>query len=170
MTDEIKALRVEPITKAHKRKAFVCKKASLAKYLHQHARQNDESNIAKSFVAVDDNNIVHGYYSLSSASIDFEELPKDISKRLPQYPIPAALIAKLAVEKNSEGQGLGARLLIDALQRIVTTSEDVAVKVVLVDAIDEDAKRYYLRFGFIELPGHDLKLFLPIETVAQLFK
>ena len=170
MTDEIDALRIEPITKEHKRKTFTCKKPPLADYLHRHARQNDESNISKAFVAVDDENTVQGYYSLSTASIEFEVLPEDFTKNIPKYPIPAALIAKLAVDTNCEKQGVGSRLLIDALQRILTTSEQLAIKVVLVDAIDEEAKGYYLHFGFIELPGHALKLFLPIETVNQLLK
>lgn len=159
---------IEPIAKEHNRKAFTCKKPSLANYLQKHARQNDEKNIAKSFVAVDENNTVHGYYSLCTSSIEFEELPENLKKNIPKYPIPAALIAKLAVDLNSEGKGLGTRLLIDALQRIHRTSEQLAIKVVLVDAIDEEAAGYYLHFGFIQLPRHELKLFLPIETISQL--
>ena len=169
MKDQIGQLRIEPIEKKHNRKAFTCKKSPLTEYLHQHARQNDEKNIAKSFVAVDDKSTVFGYYSLSTSSIEFEEFPEEYSKGLPQYPIPAVLIGKLAVNESTEGQGLGSRLLIDAFQRILTASSDIAIKVVIVDAIDEEAKDYYHRFGFIELPGHELKLFLPIETIQQLF-
>ena len=168
MTDQIKTLRIEPIEKKHNRKVFSCKKPALADYLKQYARQNDENNIAKSFIAVDDENIIHGYYSLRASSIEFENLPKNLVKNIPKYPIPAALIARLAVDTNIEGQGLGSRLLIDALERILSTSEQLAIKVVLVDAIDDEAKNYYLHFGFIEIPGHDLKLLLPIETIKQL--
>lgn len=168
MMERIVELRIEPISKAHNRKAFICKKSPLAVYLQQHARQNDEKNIAKAYVAVDDKDTVHGYYTLSATNIEFKECPKEYSKGIPQYPIPAVLIGKLAVDENIEGQGLGSRLLIDALQRILAASEKVAVKAVIVDAIDEEAKGYYLHFGFIELPGHALKLFLPIETIDQL--
>ena len=167
--DEIETLRIEPIAKKHNRKLFICKNTNLADYLHRHARQNDENNISKTFVAVDNDSTVQGYYSLSTSSIEFEELPKRLTKNTPKYPIPAALITKLAVDINHAGQGLGSRLLIDALQRILTTSEQLAIKVILVDAIDEEAKGYYLRFGFMKLPGHAVKLFLPIETVRQLF-
>lgn len=169
MTDRIVELRIEPITKVHNRKAFTCKKPALAEYLHSHARQNDKKNIAKSFVAVDNENSVLGYYSLSTSNIEYKEIPKEYPRGLPQYPIPAVLIGKLAVDESTEGQGLGSRLLIDAFQRILIISEEVAVKVVLVEAIDEEAKSYYLHFGFIELPGHNLKLFLPIETIQQAF-
>jgi len=168
MTELIDALRIEPISKLHNRKDFKCNKKPLTQYLHRYARQNDENNIAKTFVAVDGDNKVLGYYSLSTSSIEFEELPEEFTKRLPGYPIPAALIAKLAVDSDVDGQGLGSKLLIEALQNILTVSEEMAVKVVLVDAIDEEAKGYYLHFGFIELPGKDLKLFMPIETISQL--
>jgi predicted N-acetyltransferase YhbS len=168
MTELIDALRIEPISKLHNRKEFKCKKKLLTQYLHRYARQNDENNIAKTFVAIDNDNKVLGYYSLSTSSIEFEDLPETVAKHLPHYPIPAALIAKLAVDSDIDGQGLGSRLLIEALQNILAVSEEMAIKVVLVDAIDEEAKGYYLRFGFIELPGNELKLFLPIETISQL--
>lgn len=168
MTEPIVGLRIEPISKLHNRKDFDCKEPSLNVYIQQHARQNDEKNIARCFVAVDDKDTVFGYFTLSASSIEFEELPDEYVKRLPHYPVPAALIGKLAVDSNAGGQGLGSRLLVDALQRILDTSEKMAIKVVLVDAIDEKAKGFYLHYGFIELSGHDLTLFLPIETIEQL--
>jgi len=168
MTELITALRIEPITKLHNRKDFKCSKKPLTLYLHRYARQNDENNIARTFVAVDDTKKVFGYYSLSTCSIEFENLPEAFAKRLPAYPVPAALIARLAVDTNFNGQGLGSRLLIEALQNILTASEEIAIKVMLIDAIDEEARAFYLRFGFIELPGKKLKLFLPIETISQL--
>ena len=169
MTDHIKALRIEPIAKHHSRDEFRCDKPELDVYLQRFARQNDEKNIAKTFVAVDDGSHVLGYYSLSTASVAFADLPDSIRQSLPAYPVPAARIARLAVDKSMKGQGLGAKLLIDAVQRIVGASREIAVKVILVDAKDEEARDFYKHFGFIELPEQDLKLFLPIETVKQLF-
>ncbi len=169
MTDHINGLRIEPISKIHNRKNFCCGKPPLDEYLHRYARQNDEKNIAKSFVAIDEENNVVGYYSLCTASIEFEELPEAIRNQLPNYPVPAVLIARLAVDENVHGQGLGAKLLINALQRILTASAEIAIKAVLVDAIDDEAIKFYRHFEFIELPDQDLKLFLPIETIQQLF-
>jgi len=169
VTDHIGGLRIEPISKTHERKTFNCGKPQLDEYLHRHARQNDEKNISKTFVAVNDENIVVGYYSLCTSSIEFEELPDEIRKQLPNYPVPAALIAKLAVDENLRGQGLGSKLLIDALQRIMSASREIGIKAVLVDAIDDEALTFYQHFEFIELPDQDLKLFLPIETIQQLF-
>lgn len=170
MTDHITGFRVEPISKAHHRDRFSCGKPPLDEYLHRFARQNDEKNIAKTFVAINEENNVVGYYSLCTASIEFEELPEEIRKQLPTYPIPTALIARLAVDEKLRGRGLGARLLIDALQRIVTASNEIAIKAVLVDAMDEEARNFYQHYEFIALPDQDLKLFLPIETIQQLFR
>lgn len=161
---------IEPISKNHHRNNFSCGKPALDEYLYRFARQNDEKNIAKTFVAVDVQNNVVGYYSLCTASIEFEEIPEEVRKQLPNYPIPAALIARLAVDEKYRGQGMGAMLLVDALQRIVTASAELAVKVILVDAMDEEARNFYKHFEFIELPDQDLKLFLPIETIQQLFR
>lgn len=169
MTDHISGLRIEPLSKTHERKHFSCGKPLLDDYLQRYARQNDENNIAKTFVAVNAENRIVGYYSLCTSSIEFEELPEDLSKQLPHYPVPAALIAKLAADESLRGLGLGAKLLIDALQRILAASNEVAIKAVLVDALDDEAREFYLHYGFITLPGQDYKLFLPIETVAQLF-
>ena len=138
---------VEPISRQHHRGTFHCGKASLDTYLQRYARQNHEKNIAKTFVTVNAKHEICGYYSLCTASIEFDELPADLSKQLPAYPVPAALIAKLAVDENLRGQGLGARLLIDALQRILVASAEVAIKTVLVDALDEEAKAFYLHYG-----------------------
>lgn len=161
--------RIEPITQSHHRKGFSCGKPELDDYLQRFARQNDEKNIARTFVAINEASDVLAYYSLSTASISFATLPEDLQKSLPAYPVPAALIARLAVDRSMKGQGLGAGLLIDALHRIVRAAEEIAVKVIMVDAKDDEARSFYQHYGFIELPEQPLRLFLPIETVTTLF-
>lgn len=170
MTDYLEPLKIEPISKAHVRNKFSCGKPQLGLYLMQHARQNDENNISETFVAIDRKDVVRGYYTLSAVNIEFKELPT--TKNLPKYPMPATRIKKFAIDKNSSGQGFGEKLLINALQRIVNTNNEneIAVKAVLIDALDENAKNFWLKYGFIELPESNLKLFLPIETIQQLFK
>ena len=169
MTDIVSSLRIEALSRAHNRDHFDCGKAPLNDYLRKYAGQNDRNHIARSFVALDETNNVVGYYSLCTASILFEELPEDVRKRLPEYPVPAALIAKLAIDNSMREQGLGARLLISALERILAAANELAVKVVLVDAKDEEARNFYKHFGFIELPEQAFKLYLPIESVSQIF-
>lgn len=169
MTDHVASLKIEAISHQHLRDQFDCGQPPLNEYLLRYARQNDDNNIAKAFVAVDDENRVLGYYCISSASVEFEELPEEIAKGLPRYPMPAALIGRLACAKSMQGKGLGARLLIDALQRINATSEQIGIKAVIVDAINQGAKKFYMRYGFMELRNQESKLFLPIETIKRLF-
>lgn len=173
MKDRLGSIRIEPLKKTHHREDFNCGKSGLDNYLQRFARQNDIKNIAKCFVATDNalaDDAVLAYYTLSSSSIEFAACPDDLVKQLPHYPVPAALIGKLAVNKNASGRRLGEMCLIDALQRIAGVAEEMAIKVVLVDALDDNARTFYLHYGFIELPGQARKLFLPIETVRALFE
>jgi len=140
---------IEPISKGHDRKGFDCGHPFLNEYLRQFARQNDDNGIARAFVMLpEQGNPVVGYYTLSAAEIAFENIPADAAQRLPRYPIPAARIGELAVDVSCQGLGLGSQLLLDALERIVAASEDVAVWAVVVEPIDQQAASFYQRFDF----------------------
>ena len=167
MMDHPEGLRIEPIQRKHKVRPFDCGEQSLNEYISRYAFSNDRNNISKSFVLTDNNHHVYGYYSVCASSIEFSELPQGATGRLPRYPIPAALIARLAVDSAAQGNDYGGRLLIDALQRIVHTSEELGITVVSVDALHEKARAFYERYGFQSFPGNELKLFLPIETVLK---
>lgn len=160
-------LRIELLHTKHNRDNFDCGVDSLNEYLVRYARQNDKKNISRTFVAVDDEKLIHGYYSISSASIRFEDLPERLSKQLPRYPVPAARLSRLAVDLQTRGTGLGERLLMNALKRIRLTANEIGIKCVIVDAIDEKAKAFYGSYGFIELPGQEQKLLLPVETINR---
>jgi len=167
--DHVTRLRIEPIEKRHVRTLFACGNTALDEYLQQYAQQNDDKNLSKTFVAADSARRVFGYYSVNASRVEFDELPTDLNQRLPHYPVPAALTARLAVDATLAGQGLGARLLVDALQRISSAAKELAVKVIVVDALDDKARGFYQHFGFVELPGQELKLYMPLETVNRLF-
>lgn len=97
------------------------------------------------------------------------ELPPSIAARLPKYPlVPATLIGRLAVDKRFRGRGIGELLLMDALARCLVVSRQVASAAVIVDAKDETAKRFYMKYGFMGLPGSDKRLFIPIDTVQAM--
>jgi len=114
---------------------------------------------------------VAGYYTLSSHSIDLRDVPDDVARRLPRYPhVPAALLGRLAVNRRYKGQRLGELLLIDALSRALRQSSQIAAAAVVVDAIDDQAARFYRRFGFMPFPDRSDRLFLPMKTVAVLFR
>ena len=109
-----------------------------------------------------------GYYSLSAGSLDANDLPEGLRRKLPRYPVPVVLLARLAVSKSRQGQGLGSILLADALQRIVQASQVIAVYAVVVDPLDNRAAEFYQQFGFVPLHSQALKLFLPMGSVTAL--
>ncbi len=162
---------IEPLGKHHDRAAFSCGDEALDRYLRKQARQDHAKDIARVFVAVGpERHEIAGFYTLSSYTIDLGELPDAQSRRLPRYPeIPAALIDRLAVALDHQGQGLGEILLIDALRRIIETGETVASYATVVHAINERAVGFYTKYGFIPYPNHPNHLFLPTATAKQLF-
>jgi predicted GNAT family N-acyltransferase len=112
-----------------------------------------------------------GYYTLSAFSIELAELPSDIAKQLSRYPVvPATLLGRLAVDSRFHGQKLGAFLLLDALQRAYQQADQIASAAVVVDAIDDEVRRFYLHFDFLVFPERQDRLFLPMRTIAELFR
>lgn len=163
--------RIEPLARAHDRSHFACGEAALDEYLARFARQNHESGVAKTFVAVGSNSPprVLGYYSISAGAIDRDNLPAHAAKRFPSFPIPVARLARLAVDREFQGRGLGEYLLLDALNRVLRASRDIGIVAVLLDAKHEKAKRFYARYEFESLPDQPLTLWLPMAAVAKLF-
>jgi len=160
-------LSLIPITKTLQKATFDCGYPDLNAYFRHYALKNDELSIGKTFVAIDEAGTVTGYITLSNAQIETSTIPENIVAKLPRYPVPAFRIGKLAVDKRFQGSGVGAWLLRMALQRALDISVSVGVFAILVDAIDEKAKSFYLKFGFIPLIEHPLSLFLPLATIRK---
>ena len=165
-------LITEPLGKHHDRAAFSSGADDLDHYLRKQANQDARRHIAAPFVIRASGTYqVIGYYTLSSASVIMDELPEETTRRLPRYPsVPAVLIGRLAIDSQHHGQGLGKRLLIDALRRCWEQNAQVAAALVLVDARDATAAQFYKHFGFQGLPDHTGRLFLPMQTIASLFR
>ncbi len=157
------------IAKNHERAAFDCGYPILNEYLKRYARQNHNKGIAKTIVAIYASGglKIDGYYTVNSSVIEFESLPESYQRRMPNYPIPAVLIGKLAVDNSVKGRGLGRELLVDALYRTVRASGEIGIFAVRVDAIDLQAKEFYLKHEFIPFHDRELSLFLPIETIIE---
>ena len=142
----------------------------LDEYLHLRASQDAKRRVAAPFVMVDEARRVLGYYTLSAYGLRLAELPPDMAKKLPKYPlIPATLLGRLAVSHANQGQKLGRLLLMDALYRSWMNSAQVASVGVVAEAIDDAARRFYLHHEFAAVPEHARKLFIAMRTIAMLF-
>ena len=119
-------------------------------------------------VAVDDNTgAIAGFYTLSATNIAWSEIPEHLARKLPRYPIPAALIGRLAVDRRFHGRNFGKYLLFNALDRVVVLALEIALFAVVVDAKDDAAARFYARYGFQPLSNRGLRLLLPVATYAS---
>jgi ribosomal protein S18 acetylase RimI-like enzyme len=158
------------LDKSFDRDSFDCGSAELNNFLKTKARQNQSVGFNKTFVAVasdDRTNRVLGYYSLSMGEIDLSSLPPEIVKKLPKHPVPIARMGRLAVDASARGQGLGKLLMVDAMKRVQTASELIGVYALLVDAKDDLAKTFYIKYGFISLTSDPMTLFLPLVSFPK---
>ena len=148
---------------------FRCWEAALDEYLHRYARQDVKRGVARVFVATpgDLASEIAGFYTLSAASVAAEKLPESLRKKLPRYPVPAALLGRLAVSERAQGQGLGSILLVDACKRVAAASQTLAVAAIIVDAKSPAAAAFYKHFGFVELPGQPGRWMLPRSHFVQ---
>jgi predicted GNAT family N-acyltransferase len=160
----------EPLGQKHDRAAFSCGVEPLDAYLQKQASQDAKKRAAVPFVLTPDGKTIAGYYTLSQYAIELGHIPQEVAKKLPKYPlVPATLLGRLAVSIAFRGKGLGEILLMDALHRTLQLSEQVASSGVIVDAKDDAARSFYKKYGFIELPKIDKRLFLPMATIEKLF-
>ncbi|RYG41790.1 MAG: GNAT family N-acetyltransferase [Chitinophagaceae bacterium] len=154
----------------HEKEKFQCGKPLLDGYLHKQAKQDIKRKLSACFVLAE-GKIVKGYYTLSTAALGRALLPAELVKKLPaSYTnLPMTLLGRLAVNIAHQRQGVGELLLVDALKRCYLASLQVESMAVVVDPIDEAAVKFYQRYDFIQLADSG-KMFLPIATIAQLFR
>jgi predicted GNAT family N-acyltransferase len=163
--------RVEALAACHDRTAFRSGVLKLDRYLHHQAGQDAKRKVAAPFVLADGSDCVLGYYTLSAYGILVGELPEAIAKRLPRYPLlPATLLGRLAIDGSCRGRDLGRFLLMDALHRSWRNTSEVASIGVVVEALDETARTFYLRHEFVQLQDHPNRLFIAMANIARAFE
>ncbi|MDJ0912352.1 MAG: GNAT family N-acetyltransferase [Desulfobacterales bacterium] len=164
---EYRNLVIAPLNPSHDRAGFQCGNEALDRYLKKQAKQDIKRRISRVFIATksDNQKLVIGYYTLSTLSIELNQLPEKLARKLPKHPVPAALIGRLAVSNSAQGQGIGKMLLADAIKRTLAVSEQIAIYALVVDAIDDNAKGFYERFGFLRLSDDSPRLFLPLKSI-----
>jgi GNAT superfamily N-acetyltransferase len=162
-------LRVEALGPQHDRNGFASGVEPLDRYFRTQAGQDARKNMAAPFVLVLPDGGIGGYYTLSSTSVKLAELPDNVARRLPRYPlVPATLLGRLAVDRRFQGRGYGRFLLADALLRALRS--EIASFAVVVDAKDDAARRFYERESFLPLLDEPMKLFRPTSDIAKLFE
>jgi len=155
----------------HRREAFRCESEDLTLFLQQRARKEMDACVSACFVLVPiaEPHRIAGYYTLSAAEIVAAELPADITKRLPRYrQLPATLLGRLARDETFRGQGIGDRLMHDALRRAYLGSREVGSVAIVTDPKDKRADAFYRAFGFRPLSAG--RLFLPMAEVGRLIE
>jgi GNAT superfamily N-acetyltransferase len=162
--------RIELLAAKHERGAFDCGKSPLNSFLRQHAGANHERGVSRVFVAVRGTHPqVLAYYASSAGTFLRDHLPPDDQTGLPRYPLPTAHLGRLAVDLSCRGQRLGELLLFHFLKTACEVAERLGIFAVDLFSKDEDAKRFYLKYGFIPLQDDTFHLYLPMATFRTMF-
>ena len=162
----------EPIGKKHNREAFDCGEEALNEFLRRYARKSHELGGAKTFLAIDgaDRQTILGFYSLSPASVDYARTPEIVWRGLTRHDVPGFRLARLAVDRKLQGQGLGGQLLLAAGRRCVMASAEVGGVVLVIDAKNQRVAGWYASYGAVPLRDAPLSLVLPLATIEAALK
>ena len=157
-------LRLERLHAGHDLRSFDSGNAELDGWLQRHALAAQQMDSARTFLLLEGGRIL-GYFSLTMGSVRREEAPRRLLRGLPGYPVGMVLLARLAVDRAGRGKGRGALLLAEALRKAVAAGEAAAARLVVVDAIDEQAASFYRHHGFVPAPDHPLRLYRRMSDI-----
>jgi GNAT superfamily N-acetyltransferase len=158
-------MHTKPLDKFQDRNVFNCEVEPLNDYLKKYALQNQKKDAARTYVLTNEENQIVGFYTLVFGSVSIEETTPKVATGLGKYPIPIILLARLAIDKNQKGKGLGKLLMRDALLRAVRASEIAGLRAFLVHAKDESAKAFYEKLGFQPSPYNEFHLYLKMSDI-----
>jgi GNAT superfamily N-acetyltransferase len=165
----VPAWHEEAITRAHDRGAFDCGDAALNEFLRRYARQGHDQGAAKTFLAVaDDTRAILGFYSLAPASLAYDRAPAVIRRSLARHEVPGFRLARIAVHRTQQGQGLGGQLLLAAGKRCLQVAAVVGGTIMIIDAKDDRAAAWYASYGAMPLLDAARTLVLPLAIIAGL--
>ena len=153
----------QPLTADHQLNTFNCGGTSLDEWLKRRALLNQSNGASRTFVVVDESQLVMGYYALAAGAVHHQDATRSIRQNMPD-PIPVMVLARLAVDIRTQGMQLGAGLLRDAVDRSLAVANNTGVRALLVHALHERAKQFYLYFGFQASPVHPLTLMLRLKA------
>ena len=162
--------RIEPLKRRHPRRVFRSGEPRVDDWLKTKALQHQEKHLSTTRVLIDARDAISGYYTLATGQVDFSDLPPDITRKLPSRALPVAVLAWLGVDANYQGKGLGRLLLAQALRDCYEAGRTFAFVAVVLDCVSDQAKTFYQRWDFDELPGRPYRLFLSAGRLAAMME
>ena len=155
----------EPLSPAHNCEVFDCGEPVLNDWLKHRALKNEDAGASRTFVVCQDNNVV-GYYGLATGSVMHKDAPSKIKRNMPE-PVPVMVLGRLAVDKDAQSMGIGRGLLKDAILRTITVAKQAGIKALLVHALSDEARKFYLQCGFIESPLDPMLLMITLKDAQH---
>ncbi len=157
--------RIEKLDPGHTIEAFNCGQDALNRYLVRFALVNQRANAARTYVGLADDTVI-GYYTLTVGEIAHGEAAQRLVKGLARHPVPAMILARLAVHRDWQGRGIGAGLLKDAMLRTLQAADIAGIRAIVVHAKDDNARAFYEHFGFAPSPTDPYHLYLLVKELA----
>lgn len=154
----------EPLSEAHHTDSFDSGESSLDDWLRRRARANQASGASRTYAACDAARVI-GYYALASGAIAHSGVPGRFRRNMPD-PVPVVVLARLAVDRNYQGRGLGRALFRDAAQRVAQAANVIGIRGIVVHAISEEARRFYVALGFEPCAGQTMTLVVTLRDVV----
>lgn len=154
----------QPLAAAHQSGDFESGEHALDDWLKRRAMNNQLSGASRTFVVVDEENRVRGFYAMAAGAVSRQLATSAVRRNMPD-PVPVMVLGRLAVDRRAQGIKLGAALLQDAVNRAITVSQNTGVRALLVHPLHENARQFYEHYGFQESPQHPMTLMLCLNTV-----
>ena len=159
--------RVEKLRRDHPVEGFDCGREALNRYLWRYAWQNQQAGAAQTYVGIVGEGLV-GYHTLAVGEVTLLDAPERLKKGLARHPVPIMLLARLAIDRRWQGQGVGKALLRDAMQRTLQAADIAGIRAFAVHAKDESARRFYEHFEFVPFPTDPMHLFVLLKDVRRI--
>ncbi len=154
----------QSLTAVHHLSDFECGESALDEWLKRRAMNNQATGASRTFVVVDEENRVRGFYAMAAGAVAHQVATSSVRRNMPD-PVPVMVLGRLAVDRQTQGIKLGAAMLQDAVNRAITVSQNTSVRALLVHALHEHAKQFYEYYGFQESPQHPMTLVLSLNSV-----
>lgn len=153
----------QPLSAEHRVDGFACGESSLDEWLRRRALPNQVTGASRTFVVTDQANQVVAYYAMAAGAVAHQAATGRIRRNMPD-PVPVMVLARLAVDQRFQGHKLGAAMLQDAVHRTLAVSQSAGIRALLVHALNESSRQFYLHYGFEVSPVDPMTLMLLLHA------